>query len=139
MKPDEVLDALAAKGGVIGIEAAPHTTLTKAHPSHSLESVMEHVAYCVERLGVDHVALGPDTLFGDHVGLHHVFAAQLSIGRVHEGVTFREVPYVAGMEDPGEAMRNAVKWMVKHAWSDDDVAKVAGGNVIRVLRETWAR
>ena len=139
MKPDEVLKALAAKGGVIGIEAAPHTTLTKAHPKHSLESVMEHVAYCVELLGTDHVALGPDTLFGDHVGLHHAFADALSIGRLTEGVTYERIPYVDGMENPGEAMRNAVKWMVKHGWSDADIAKVAGGNVIRVLTETWAR
>src|SRR6185312_7011557 len=28
MKPDDVLKACADKGGVIGIEAAPHTTLT---------------------------------------------------------------------------------------------------------------
>ncbi|HZC30207.1 MAG TPA: membrane dipeptidase, partial [Gaiellaceae bacterium] len=74
MKPDEVIRALAAQGGVIGIEAAPHTTLTKAHPRHSIDSVMEHVAYCVDLVGEDHVALGPDTLFGDHVGLHHAFA-----------------------------------------------------------------
>lgn len=138
MKPDEVLRAMAAKGGVIGIEAAPHTTLTEKHRKHSLESVMEHVAYCVELLGVDHVALGPDTLFGDHVGLHHAFAEALSIGRLTEGVEYPRVEYVAGMENPGEAMRNAVKWMVKHGWSDGDIAKVAGGNVIRVLRETWA-
>jgi microsomal dipeptidase-like Zn-dependent dipeptidase len=61
MKPDEVLKACAAKGGVIGIEAAPHTTLTAKHPQHSLESVVEHVAYCVEVMGIDHVGLGPDT------------------------------------------------------------------------------
>src|SRR5713101_2669878 len=29
MKPDEVIRACAEKGGVFGIEAAPHTTLTK--------------------------------------------------------------------------------------------------------------
>ncbi len=139
MKPDEVIRALAAKGGVIGIEAAPHTTLTEAHKEHSLESVMEHVGYCVDLVGADHVALGPDTLFGDHVGLHHAFAEALSIGKVHAGVSFEEVAYVAGMENPGEAMRNAVGWMVKRGWKDDDIAKVAGGNVIRVLKETWAR
>jgi membrane dipeptidase len=139
MKPDEVIKALAAKGGVIGIEAAPHTTLTDKNRKHSIESVMEHVAYCVDLVGVDHVALGPDTLFGDHVGLHHAFAEALSIGKVHEGVTFEEVEYVAGFENPGEAMRNAVRWMVKHGWKEDDIAKIAGGNVIRVLRETWAR
>ena len=139
MKPDEVLRALAAKGGVIGIEAAPHTTITKKQPRHSIESVMEHVAYCVELLGIDHVGLGPDTLFGDHVGLHHVFADALSIGRITEGLEHPRVEYVAGMENPGEAMRNGVRWMVKHGWADADIAKVAGGNALRVLRETWAR
>jgi membrane dipeptidase len=139
MKPDEVLRAMAAKGGVIGVEAAPHTSITKKHSSHSIDSVMEHVEYCVELLGVDHVALGPDTLFGDHVGLHHAFAEALSIGRITEGLEYPRVQYVAGMENPGEAMRNAVGWMVKRGWADRDIAKVAGGNAIRVLRETWAR
>lgn len=139
MKPDEVIKACAAKGGVIGIEAAPHTTLTKEHPKHSIESVMQHVAYCVDLVGIDHVALGPDTLFGDHVALHKAFAAQLSIGRVHAGVSFEEVPYVAGIENPGEAMPNAVRWLVKKGYSDADIAKLVGGNVLRVLREVWWR
>jgi membrane dipeptidase len=139
MKPDAVIRACAERGGAIGIEAAPHTTLTEKHRSHSVESVMEHVAYCIELVGVDHVALGPDTLFGDHVALHHAFAAQLATGRINEGVTFSEVPYVRGMENPGEAMRNGIRWLVKHGYSDDDVRKVGGANALRVLKETWAR
>ena len=139
MKPDEVIRACAAKGGVIGIEAAPHTTLTRAHPRHSIESVMEHVAYCVDLVGVDHVGLGPDTLFGDHVALHHAFAGPLSLGAIQQGATFEEVPYVDGMENPTEAMRNAVGWLVRHGYADLDVAKIAGGNAMRVLRATWAR
>ena len=79
MKPDDVLKACADKGGVIGIEAAPHTTLTSEHPHHSIESFMQHFEYCVNLVGIDHVAFGPDTLFGDHVALHHAFARQLSI------------------------------------------------------------
>jgi membrane dipeptidase len=139
MKPDAVIEGCAERGGVIGIEAAPHTTLTETHRSHSVESVMEHVAYCVDLVGVDHVALGPDTLFGDHVALHHAFAAQLSTGRINEGVTFSEVPYVKGMENPGEAMRNGIRWLVKHGYSDDDVRKIVGANALRVLTESWAR
>ncbi len=140
MKNDETLKALAAKGGVIGVEAAPHTTLTQKHPRHSLESVMEHVAYCVDLIGVDHVGLGPDTLFGDHLGLHHAFAVQLSLAAIRDsGPSYTQVPYVDGMENPGEAMRNAVRWLVKHAYSDTDIAKIAGGNALRVLKETWAR
>ena len=137
MKPNSVISACAEKGGVIGIEAAPHTTLTAAHPEHSLESVMEHVAYCIDLAGIDHVALGPDTLFGDHVALHHAFAKQLSIGQAHSGASFSEVEYVKGMESPAEALPNAVKWLVQHNYSTAAIAKLIGGNVLRVLRETW--
>jgi membrane dipeptidase len=139
MKSDETIKACALRGGVIGVEAAPHTSLTARHPRHSIESVMEHVAYCVDLVGIDHVGLGPDTLFGDHVALHRAFAAQLSIAAVREGPKFEEVAYVEGMENPSEAMPNAVRWLVKHGYSDGDIAKIAGGNALRVLKETWTR
>jgi membrane dipeptidase len=139
MKPDEVLKALAAKGGVIGIEAAPHTTLTKKHPKHNIESFMEHFEYCADLMGIDHVAFGPDTLFGDHVGLHHYFAKQLSIGAARGSVQFDEVEFVDGIENPAEAFPNIVRWMVKHEYSDGDIAKAIGGNVMRVLEEAWFR
>ena len=66
LKPDNVIKACAEKGGVIGIEAAPHTTLTEKHKDHSIESVMEHFEYVANLVGIDHVAFGLDTLFGDH-------------------------------------------------------------------------
>jgi len=137
MKPDEVLKAMAAKGGVIGIEAAPHTTLTKKHPKHSIESYMEHFEYCADLIGIDHVAFGPDTLFGDHVGLHHYFAKQLSIRSAHGTQQFEEVEFVDGIENPAEAFPNIVRWLVKHDYSDGDIAKAIGGNVMRVLDEVW--
>ena len=79
MKPDEIFQACAAKGGVIGIEAAPHTTLTAKHPRHSIESFMEHFEYIANLVGIEHVAFGPDTMFGDHVALHRLFAGSLSL------------------------------------------------------------
>jgi membrane dipeptidase len=137
MKPDSVLKACAEKGGVIGIEAAPHTTLTREHPLHSIESFMQHFEYCVGLLGIDHVAFGPDTLFGDHVALHHAFARHLSIASAHGSVQFQEVEFVDGIENPAEEFPNIVRWLVKHSYSDDDIAKVLGGNIMRVLKEVW--
>ena len=74
LKPDHVLEAMAAKGGILGIEPAPHTTLTEQHPHHSIESCMVHFKYAVKLLGIDHVGFGPDTMFGGHVGLHQAYA-----------------------------------------------------------------
>jgi len=136
MKPDNVLEAMARKGGVLGIEAAPHTTLTEKHPRHSVESYMEHFEHAVKLIGIDHVGFGPDTLFGDHVGLHHAYAKQLSIAKAHAGVKFTEVEYVDGLENPSE-FPNIVRWLVKHGYSDGDIAKVIGGNALRVLKQVW--
>ena len=63
MAPDDVLKACGDKGGIIGIEAAPHTTITKAHPRHNLEAYMEHFEYIKDLVGIDHVGFGPDTLY----------------------------------------------------------------------------
>jgi len=126
MKPDSVIQACAEKGGVIGIEAAPHTTLTKKHPHHDIEGFMEHFEYCANLVGIDHVAFGPDTLFGDHVGLHHLFAKQLSITAAHGQQAFEEVEFVDGIENPAEAFPNIVRWLVSHGYSDGDIGKAGG-------------
>jgi membrane dipeptidase len=139
MKPDEVIKACAAKGGVIGIEAAPHTTLTKKSPRHNIEGYMEHFEYCAELVGIDHVAFGPDTLFGDHVGEHRYYAQQLSLHASQSQQKFEPVEFVDGIENAAEAFPNIVRWMIKHGYSDGDIGKAIGGNVLRVLKEAWWR
>jgi membrane dipeptidase len=136
MKPDDVLRAVAATGGVIGMSAAPHTTLSAAHPRHSIESVMDHFQYCADLVGIEHVAFGPDTLYGDHVALHRIFARLLSIG-AFRGPEFEPVAYVDGLENPTENFTNICGWLVQHGYSDDDIRAVLGGNIYRALQSTW--
>jgi membrane dipeptidase len=137
MKPDDVIKACAERGGVIGLEAAPHTTLSKEHPLHSLESVMDHFKYVVELVGIEHVAFGPDTMWGDHVGLHHLFAAQMSLGEAQGEEAFEEVAYVDGLENPTECFWNIIGWLVQHDYSDDEIKAVVSGNILRVLEQVW--
>jgi len=142
LAPDEVLEAVAAKGGVIGIECAPHTTLTRAHRTHDLEAFMEHFEYVKRLVGIDHVGFGPDTVYGDHVGLHHTYAANLSIeesrGKGKPGHEYDEVEYVRGLENPTEGSHNILRWLVGHGYTDEEIAKVMGGNALRVMREAWS-
>ena len=138
MASDEVLKAVGAKGGVIGIESAPHTTMSKTKMTHDLDSVMEHFEYVKNLVGIDHVGFGVDCLYGDHVGVHHAFAAALSTAESASGPQYEEVPYVWGLENPTESSWNIVRWLVKHGYSEEDIAKVIGGNAIRVLKEVWA-
>ena len=135
MAPDEVIKGCAEKGGIIGIEAAPHQTITKNHTEHTIESVMEHFEYCKDLVGIDHVAFGPDTLFGDHVGLHRAFSEQFFV----KSSGIKEVAFVRGMENPSENFPNIVRWLVKEGYSDHDIEKVIGGNIIRALKEVWQK
>jgi membrane dipeptidase len=137
MKPDDVIRACADRGGVIGIEAAPHTTLSAKHPRHSLESVMDHFTHLVDLVGIDHVAFGPDTLFGDHVGLHEVFYNAMSLQAAEASGSHERVDYVDGMENPAECFYNIVSWLVAHDYSDVEIEQVVGGNVLRVLEQVW--
>lgn len=145
--PDNVIQALAEKGGVIGIAACPNITRTEKHPKHDIESIMEHVEYCVNLVGVDHVGLGPDTLYGDHVGLYRVWAdwsATNGLGHYPRGerppppsMDFDAMPeYVKGFENPSE-FPNVVRWLVKNGYSDHEIAKIIGENALRLLRTVW--
>jgi membrane dipeptidase len=136
MKPDEVLVAVARTGGVIGVSAAPHTTLSDAHPRHSIESVMDHFRYCVDLVGIDHVAFGPDTLYGDHVQLHKIFAHLLSLAALR-GPDFEPVGYVDGLENPTENFPNICGWLVCRGFDDAAIRAVIGGNVYRSLQSVW--
>ncbi|GAB3790336.1 dipeptidase [Virgibacillus kimchii] len=137
LKPDDIIKACAEKGGVIGIEAAPHTTITRDQRVHTIDSFMAHFEYCANLVGIEHVAFGPDVLFGDHVGLHNALAGALSISAAHGKNEFEKVEYVKGIENPVEAFPNIVRWLVKHGYSDEDISKVIGGNILRVLDEVW--
>lgn len=136
LKGDPVLRAVAATGGVIGMSAAPHTTISYQHREHTLESVMDHFTYIAELVGIEHVAFGPDTLFGDHVGLHTTFAHMLS-GAIASAPEHPKVAYVAGLESPVENFHHIAGWLVKHGYGDADITAVLGGNILRALRATW--
>ena len=132
LKTDDLLKAVAATGGVIGIEASPGTTCLPNVPQ-SLETVMAHMEYCVDVMGIDHVAFGPDTLFGDHVELGRRYADNLNSGEEPDTV---EIDHVAGLENPSE-FPNVIRWLVAHGYTDEQIAKLAGGNVMRALRDVW--
>lgn len=152
MFPDEVLHALAEKGGVLGVEAAPNMTVTKRHPKHSIESYMEHVEYCIELMGIDYVGCGPDTMYGDHVNLYRAGASRPQTEGLGQYSRYESAKgqflgiemdldnlpeYVRGMENPTECLQNVVRWMVKHGYSDLEIQKIVGQNALRLLRESW--
>lgn len=133
MKPDSLVKELADNGGVIGVEAAPNTTCSATHPRHNIDAVMDHVEYLLDLVGIDHVAFGPDVIFGSHAELHAV----RSIGH-KPSPGAGEVPrvdHVDGMENPNETYWNIVAWLLAHGYGREDILKLTSRNALRVLEE----
>ena len=85
------------------------------------------------------MAFGPDTLYGDHVALHKYFRRLLSIDRIiskKELPDYEEVEYVDGLENPSQ-FKNIVRWLVKNGYSDEEIRKVIGENILNLLRKVW--
>ncbi|KON29531.1 hypothetical protein AC482_06235 [miscellaneous Crenarchaeota group-15 archaeon DG-45] len=155
MFPDEVIQAIAEGGGVMAIEAAPNLTVTEKHPLHGIDAYMEHVEYCIDLVGIDHVGCGPDTNYSDHAGWYLAsleMSPRMGLGHHsrpgrgeetrHLGIdmdveALKRLRYVRGMENPSECLQNVARWMVKHGYSDGEIAKIIGGNAMRLLKEAW--
>lgn len=122
--PDEDLRAIAATGGVIGVNFFPLflSTTGVADVSH----VADHIEHIAEVAGIDHVGIGPDftrelalTLYPDERPMI-------------EGIDLAAA--VAGVEGPSDLPKVAAE-LERRGLAADDVAKVMGGNFIRVLSD----
>ena len=143
---DEVLQAMAEKGGVLGVGGAGQGLRTEKHPIGSIESYMECVEYCIDLMGVDHVGCGPDTLYGAHQELYKVWFPRKKGNHDRESRAPRmnwPVPdgavdpgYVKGLENPNEYV-NIMRWMIKHGYGDGEIQKVVGLNAMGLLERVW--
>jgi membrane dipeptidase len=145
-KGNEVLKALAEHDGLLGVGGAGRGLSTEKHPIGSIESYMECVEYCINLMGVDHVGCGPDTLYGEHQGLYkYWFGRMLGHQQWPERKPRHQWPvlpgtvdpgYVKGVENPNEFI-NVARWMIKHGYSDAEIAKIIGGNIVKLLEKVW--
>jgi membrane dipeptidase len=44
---------------------------------------------------------------------------------------------VKGLENPTESSNNIVRYLIKSGYSDTEIQKIIGGNVMKVLKEVW--
>ena len=129
-KSDEILKAIANKGGVIGVEAVPN--VLSRNSVQGIEDVFKHMEHMINVAGIDHVGIGTDAFFGDHVELHKKIREFINISS--GGLQESSVAYMDGIENSSE-IPNITRGLVKRGYSDSEIKKVIGGNVLRVLEE----
>jgi len=129
---DAELVACASKGGLVCVTAVPNSL--SQDPRQDINCVLDHYDYLVELVGVDHVAIGTDTLVGDHVGLHKLGATRPG-ARTSVMPNAFPAPYLDGLESPADG-KNIIRGLIARGHSDDAIAKIAGHNAIDLLRRT---
>jgi len=130
LKTDQELLALAKKGGLAGVSAIPNQLSGNAE--QGIEDMLNHIDYFVNLIGVDHVAIGLDIVFGDHVEYHRRAAkTTFKLSYIGQGL---EAPYMYGIESP-EEWPNITRGLVARGYSDDDITKILGGNALRLIKE----
>ena len=122
---DTVMKAVAATGGVVGINGLGHFL-----GGTSTETFMRHLDYAVQLVGPRHVGLGLDYVF-DPSEMDEVVAQNPQWFPPGEG-------YGGTLEMvPPERMPEIVESMLRLGYAEDDVRAILGGNLLRVAREVW--
>jgi len=129
-KSDELLEMIAKRGGVIGVEAVPN--ITSLGEKQTVFDAIDHVEYIVKRVGMDHVAIGTDVMFGDHVAFHKQIADSMGLKEAIKAFNADHVEYI---ENPGQ-LPNVTRALVARGFSNEEIKKIMGGNVLRLLDKT---
>lgn len=131
LKWDEQLTALADKGGVVGISAIPNQL--SSEPEQGIEDMLNHIDYVKNLVGVDHVAIGLDNIFGDQVANHRKMAASKEVDLRKSGMNLA-ADYMYGIESPLE-WRNIIRGLISKGYTDEEIEKIIGGNALRVIEQ----
>lgn len=106
---DDQLRALAKNGGVIQIVAYAGF-LAKPKSKANLSVFVDHIDHAVKVAGIDHVGIGTDFDGGGHIE-----------GLMHSGDFI-----------------NITMELMRRGYADEDIAKIMGGNWLRVLDQNQA-
>jgi membrane dipeptidase len=137
--PNELIDAIAKSGGLIGVAGFPGMLGSKTVPD--LDDLIAHVDAIVARVGIDHVGLGIDYYRGQ-AGISPDQEALRDYERlVRAGVWSSAYPppphhYPRGIETP-KTLPNLTRRLLERGYSEQDARKILGENWLRVMHMVW--
>lgn len=139
---DRVLEAIAKTGGVIGVTAISDFHKRNAQtaqegprsPQASLDEHLDQYDYIKRLVGVDHIGLGPDFIWGWGNSYVHssadnmVFPAEaMSDGPSQVVKSFENISKLATIE----------RGLAQRGWTSAELDQLMGANWLRVYRTVW--
>lgn len=124
---DDAIRACAATGGVVCLNGVG---IFLGENDASSETIARHIDYVAEKAGIDHVGIGLDYVF-DMEELNEYLRQNPDTfppeGGYAEGVKFVEP----------EQAPEIVDALLGLGYQSEDIAKILGGNLLRVARDVW--
>ena len=138
-KQDEALKLLAEKGGVIG--ACSFCPFLPTGFDSTVEDYVNAIDDMVERIGIDHVAIGTDTTQDQPLSFWHYISAQQGTKYpstfTNTAWRYEELSFQPkGMEKPDE-FPNLATALMDRGYNTADLLKILGGNWLRLFRDVW--
>ena len=129
--PDELVKAVAATGGVIGVNGVG-LFLSAARHDISAEAILRHVEHFAQLVGPQHVGIGMDSVPDVPYFLEHFARKNPSRYRVG-GYLKSKTPQFAGPD----VIPQLAERLLMRGWAVLDVRGFLGENWLRVMREAW--
>ena len=138
-KEEDALKLLAEKGGVVGATSFANF-LPKGFDS-TVEDFVDAIDDMVERVGIDHVAIGTDSTHDQPLEFWHYIGSQ-------QGTKFPStfadgsMPYTElsfqpkGIDSPAE-FPNLAEALVNRGYSAEDITRLLGGNWMNLFERVW--
>lgn len=133
-KTDDQVRALVAKGGVVGANAFP-PFLAREYES-TLEDFLDVIDHWVKVAGIDHVALGLDfTENQTNEWFDWLMKGKRKDAMVHPlALPLRNPKGIEGAKD----FPNVTRGLLRRGYPENDVKKIMGLNILRLLGQIWA-
>ena len=118
-KSDEELLAIAATGGVIGVTPIRRLLDTDGDGSAGVDDMIAHIEYMVDLVGIDHVGVATDARM--------------------DGWEITSAYYTDADLAALDRWTRLASRLYARDWTEEDLAKLLGGNFRRVFAEVLAK
>jgi membrane dipeptidase len=148
---DDLLRAVAAKGGVIGLTSLPVVNWRGGDRRPSIDDYLDAIEHAISVVGIDHVGIGSDHVVEPN-GYPEWVRAYLSakynpyfpargermggLAALMKGVETVPDEQLEGYHGIQDLPRLTDR-LLDRGYSEEDVQKVLGGNFLRVFRQVW--
>lgn len=132
-KPDDLIKAVAKKGGVMGISFI--RIFVRGEEPTTIEHLLDHFDYVAKLVGIEHLGIGSDADVAGYDALPQEMLDGLY--RVTgEEYRWRDRVDIEGLDHPKKIF-DLTEGLIRRGYTNEDIVGVLGENFKRVLAQIW--